>query len=292
MTSSIVAIGESLWDVYPDERHPGGAPTNVAFHAARLGNDSSIITRVGEDEAGEQLVAYLREHGVNTSFVQRDRTKPTGTVKVEFQHEDPCYTVVTDVAWDYLAATDEARERVTTADAVCFVSLAQRHDVARRSIHKLLADARGQAQIVFDVNLRPPFVSADVLDASLRLSNVVKMGESELQHVSSLMGRSNLIEWLINEIGVDAVCVTRGERGASMTTKSSNVDVAGVGTDTSNGDPVGAGDAFVAALTHQLVRGSDIGAMLQFANRYAALVAARRGAMPVLAPSELAELNV
>jgi len=98
MTKSIVAIGEALWDIFPDERHPGGAPTNVAFHAARLGNDSVVLTRVGEDEPGEQLVAYLREHGVNTALVQRDSRKQTGTVRVDFQQGEPCYTIKTDVA--------------------------------------------------------------------------------------------------------------------------------------------------------------------------------------------------
>lgn len=291
MSKSIVAVGEALWDIFPDERHPGGAPTNVAFHAARLGNRSSIVTRVGEDEPGEQLVAYLREHGVDTSLVQRDRKKPTGTVRVEFEDGEPRYTIVTDVAWDHLEATEAAREKVCEADAVCFESLSQRHDVARASIQKLLADARGQALTVFDVNLRPPFLSADVLNASLRLSDVVKLGESEVAHVSSLLGRSDLLAWLLYEVGVTAVCITRGERGASMTTKSAEADVSGVSVDTSRGDAVGAGDAFLAALTHELVRETDMQEALRFANRYAALVATKRGAMPALSPSELDEIG-
>ena len=292
MTKNIVAVGEALWDVFPDERHPGGAPTNVAFHAARLGDRSSIVTRVGEDEAGEQLVAFLREHGVDTSLVQRDPTRPTGTVSVHFQQGEPCYTITTDVAWDYVSATDEARERVCSADAVCFESLSQRHEVSRRAIHRLLEDARGQALIVFDVNLRPPFVSADVLRSSLRVADVVKLGASERDHVCSLLGRSDLERWLTHEVGVQAVCVTRGANGASLSTKSENVDVPGVNVDTSSGDAVGAGDAFLAALTHHLVRGADMDTTLKFANRYAALVATKRGAMPALPPSELERIGV
>ena len=291
MTKNIVAIGEALWDIFPDNRHAGGAPTNVAFHCAQLGNDSCIITRVGEDEAGEQLVAYLREHGVDTALVQRDAARPTGTVHVDLDHGEPRYTITTDVAWDYLSATDDARERVCTADAICYVTLAQRHEVARKSIQQLLADARGQALAVFDVNLRPPFVSAEVLRASLHAADVVKLGESEKEHVASLLGRTDLVEWLTKEIGVRMVCITRGARGASLTTKSSNVDVPGISVDTSSGDAVGAGDAFLAALTHKIVRGADLEATLQFANRYAALVATKRGAMPSLRPSELAEIG-
>ncbi len=292
MTKNIVAVGEALWDVFPEERHPGGAPTNVAFHAARLGNRSSIVTRVGDDEAGEQLVAFLREHGVDTSLVQRDPTKPTGTVRVDFEQGEPCYTITTDVAWDYIDATEDSRERVCNADAVCFESLSQRHEVSRRSIHRLLTDARGQALIVFDVNLRPPFVSADVLKSSLQISDVVKLGESERDHVCSLLGRTDLEEWLTRELGVKTVCVTRGANGASVTTKSTNVDVSGIDVDTSSGDAVGAGDAFLAALTHQLVRRADMETTLQFANRYAALVATKRGAMPALHPEELKQIGV
>ncbi len=288
MSQSIVAIGEALWDVFPDGRHAGGAPTNVAFHAARLGNDSSIVTRVGDDEAGEQLVAFLREHGVDTSLVQRDPSKATGTVKVDFEQGEPCYTISTDVAWDYIAATEEARERVCSADAVCFVSLVQRHDVSRGSVHRLLSDARGQTLIVFDVNLRPPFISADVLRRSLEMSDVVKLGEAEVEHVSSLLGQSDLVAWLTGHMGVQAVCTTRGARGASLTTKSTTVNVPGIEVDTSSGDAVGAGDAFLAALTHQFVRGADLETTLSFANRYAALVATKRGAMPNLLPSETA----
>ncbi len=291
MSKTIVAIGEALWDIFPDERHPGGAPTNVAFHAARLGNRSSVVTRVGEDEPGEQLVAYLREHGVDTSLVQRDASRPTGTVRVDLSAGEPCYTIVTDVAWDYIEAPEDARERVCTADAVCFVSLAQRHEVARRAIQSLLEDARGQALVVFDVNLRAPFVSAEVLNASLRLSDVVKLGEAELDHVSTLLGRTDLIGWLTAEVGVQLVCVTRGAQGASLFTKSAKTDVSGHSVDTSRGDAVGAGDAFLAALTHQLVRNRVAHEALQFANRYAALVASRRGAMPALTPAELADID-
>jgi fructokinase len=261
MTKNIVAIGEALWDIFPNERHAGGAPTNVAFHCARLGDHSSIITRVGDDEPGEQLVAYLP------------------------------YSITTDVAWDYIDATEAARDRVCTADAVCYVSLAQRHDVARRSIRRLLSDARGQTLLVFDVNLRPPFVSAEVLEASLQLADVVKLGEAELDHLSNLLGRTDLVEWLTDEVGVSMVCITRGAEGASLVTKSTSVNVPGVSVDTSTGDAVGAGDAFLAALTHQLVRRANMETTLQFANRYAALVATKRGAMPSLTPSELSGIG-
>jgi fructokinase len=112
MPKTVVAIGEALWDLFPDQRRPGGAPCNVACHAALLGDRGVIITRVGEDAAGEELVAFLRGRGVVTDYVQRDEARPTGTVSVTIEDSDPRYAIAEDVAWDRIAARDEsARSR-------------------------------------------------------------------------------------------------------------------------------------------------------------------------------------
>ena len=131
MSKTIVAIGEALWDVFPDRRRPGGAPCNVAFHASRLGDRGAIVTRVGTDAGGDELVGYLRQRGVDTGCVQRDPTRPTGTVLVTLQDAGPRYTITEHVAWDYIVADDEARSLTRAADAVCVGSLAQRGKVSR-----------------------------------------------------------------------------------------------------------------------------------------------------------------
>jgi fructokinase len=289
---TIVAIGEALWDVFPDGRRPGGAPCNVAFHAARLGDRGAIITRVGDDAAGAELSSFLRDRGVVTDHVQRDDNRLTGTVSVTIVDGDPRYEIAADVAWDYIEADGDARALILAADAICTGSLAQRREPSRAAIHKLLSDARGQTLVVFDVNLRPPFIDADVLDASLRVSDVVKMNESEAARLSTLLDRPSLTGWLLEEVGVQAVCVTRGERGASITTRSETVSSPGVEVDSSTGDPVGAGDAFTAAMAHQLVRGATPEETLHAANRYAALVATKRGAMPALSSEELGAIDL
>jgi fructokinase len=239
---TIVAIGEALWDVFPDQRRPGGAPCNVAFHAAHLGNRGVITTRVGDDAAGDELVAFLRERGVDTGYVQRDATRPTGTVLVTLADSGPQYAVTEDVAWDYIAAEDAARALARTADAICVGSLAQRCEASRSTIRRLLSDAGGQALVVFDVNLRPPFIDAGVIEATLRVADVVKMSESEVAQLSALLDRPSLISWLLQDVGVQAVCVTRGAGGASITTAQGTIPEPGVEIDT------WAGDAFSAVL--------------------------------------------
>lgn len=292
MPSTIVAIGEALWDVFPDGRRPGGAPCNVAFHAARLGDRGVIITRVGDDASGDELVALLRERGVDTGYVQRDGTRPTGTVAVTIESSEPRYAITADVAWDHIAADDDARALTRTADAICVGSLAQRGEASRAAIQQLLPDARGPALVIFDVNLRPPFVDAEVIDATFRVADIVKMSESEVARLSALLGRPSLIGWLLQDIGVQAVCVTRGKGGASITTLQATVSAPGIEIDTSMGDAVGAGDAFTAAMAHQLVRNATSQETLQAANRYAALVAPKQGAMPVISSDEIAGIGL
>ncbi|MDH3456201.1 MAG: carbohydrate kinase [Gemmatimonadota bacterium] len=292
MTKTIVAIGEALWDVFPDQRRPGGAPCNVAFHAAQLGDRGVIITRVGGDADGDELVAYLRQRGVDTRYMQRDATRPTGTVVVKLTHISPRYDITNDVAWDYIAPEDAASGLAAEADAICVGSLAQRSSTTRATIRQLLSDAHGKALIVFDVNLRPPFTDPEVILTTFVAADVTKMSASEVAEVSTMLDRPSLAQWLVESVGVQAVCVTRGEKGASITTSDGTVSVPGIEVDASAGDPVGAGDAFTAAMTCALVRQATPEQALVTANRYAALVATKPGAMPVLSAEELAEIGL
>ncbi len=291
MTYNIVAIGEVLWDVFPDERRPGGAPSNVAYHATQLGDHGAVVTRVGADVDGEELTTFLDDRGVDVSCVQRDKEHPTGIVEVSFLEGEPQYLIVEDVAWDFIEPTEAAIALVRQADAICYGTLVQRSPASRHAVHELLLEARGQALVVLDVNLRPPFVDKAVLEASLKRSDVVKMSASEVKTVSSLLDQQDLVAWLLDDVGVEQVCTTYGKDGAAIATKDGRVEVPGVPVNTSDGDFVGVGDAFIAAMTHKLVRESDPEEALRFANRYAALVVTRRGAMPTISDADLARIS-
>lgn len=289
---TIVAIGEVLWDVFPDGRRPGGAPCNVAYHAAGLGDRGVIVSRVGTDPAGTELVTFLRARGVRTECIQRDHRRPTGTVVVTVDGNEPRYTITENAAWDALGTEEAAREAVRAADAVVIGTLGQRSAVSRAAIRALLTEAHRDAMVVYDVNLRPPFVDAAVVDASCRLADVVKMNEVEAEALGPLLGRRALVPWLLDDVGVRTVCVTRGPRGATLFARDGTVSEPGRAIDSAAADAVGAGDAFTAAMTHQLVRSVAPDAMLRTANGYAALVASRPGAMPPITSAELRAVGI
>lgn len=290
--STIVAIGEALWDVFPDGPEPGGAPCNVAYHAARLGDRGVIVTRVGSDPSGDELVTFLRTRGVDTACVQRDALRPTGTVTVSVERAEPRYIITEQVAWDAIAADAAAQEVVRTADALVTGTLARRSPASRDAIRTLVATARADAVVVCDVNLRPPYVDAAVVEAACRSATVVKMNEAELEALAALLGRPALVPWLLGDVGVQAVCVTRGPRGAVLSTAQQTVSEPGTALAAGGANAVGAGDAFTAAMTHQLVGGAAPDAILRTANGYAALVASRPGAMPAITADELAAVGI
>jgi fructokinase len=285
---TVVAIGEALWDVFPDGRRPGGAPCNVAYHAARLGDRGVIVTRVGADALGTELREFLADRGVDTDWIQRDPTRPTGTVTVTTVGGEPLYSITESVAWDRLDATPEAIGLVAGADALCLGTLGQRDPHARAATERLAAAARGRGLVMLDVNLRRPFVDRGVVEGSLRWAEVVKLNLAEVAELSRLLERAHIVEWLVHELGTRAVYVTRGAAGASLVTARGVVEEPGVAVDTSHGDAVGAGDAFTAALIHHLIRGAAPEDALGAANAYAALIASKRGAMPPLTAAELA----
>lgn len=182
----IVGIGELLWDCFPEWRVPGGAPANVAFHARQLGMDGIVASRVGIDPAGEGLLRHLQSHSLTTQFVQRDSTHLTGAVTVKVEVADrPSFEIHQNVAWDFLEFTPELKTLVEHATAVCYGTLAQRSITSRETIGRVLETAQ-QTIRVYDVNLRPPWIDRDWVDASLRAANIVKINLEEL-HSLALM---------------------------------------------------------------------------------------------------------
>ena len=286
VNSMIVGVGEVLWDLLPGGPRPGGAPCNVAYHAAQLGNRGVIVGRVGRDTLGDDLLAFLAQSGVDISAVQRDTSRPTGTVEVALDGTEPRYTITEHVAWDFLAASVEARAVMRQADVVCVGSLAHRAPVTRSAIQTLLDQVGERARVIFDLNLRPPFIEAEAIRAVLARSDVVKASAAEVEQLAGLLGCRAPLDWLLG-IGVEMVCVTRGRAGASLTSADGTVAVPGIETDPAAGDPVGAGDAFTAALADRLVRNVSAVEALAAANRYAALVASKHGAMPTISRAEL-----
>lgn len=289
---AVVGLGEALWDCFGPSRRPGGAPANVAFHAGQFGFRGVLCSRVGQDADGEDLLRILAERGVDTCCVQQDPQHPTGRVTVEATaSDDPRYVIHPDAAWDYMEDSDAWREQLRSASAVCFGTLAQRSPVSRRTIARCL-DGVSDGLLVYDVNLRPPWFDLRWVEASLQRSQVVKLNEREILTVGAWLDKgldspARVAEALLNGYDLHVVCVTRGAHGCLIRSRSEVVDTPGSPVDVV--DPVGAGDAFTAALIVGLLRGWPLASIASLADQTGAMVAGRAGAMPVLR-EELAAL--
>ncbi|QDV48552.1 carbohydrate kinase family protein [Gimesia fumaroli] len=282
----VIGLGELLWDCFGDERRPGGAPANVAFQANQLGCQGTVVTRVGQDELGTELLDFLKQQQLSTEYVQIDTTFPTGTVTVEFSDaNDPQYTIHEQVAWDHLEFNDKLAELMKQAQAVCFGTLAQREADSRESIHECLAATSSDCLVVYDINLRQKYYDRDWIERSLSAAKIVKLNQDEVQVLSELLAISAedlqiFAQHLQQVYGVDAVCITRGSEGCLIYADNQQYEIPGSPVEVA--DAVGAGDAFTAALISRRLLGWGWEQAALFANRVGGLVASQAGAMPVL----------
>jgi fructokinase len=291
MPKTIVGLGELLWDILPSGERLGGAPANFTVMAARLGNRGVIASRLGNDSLGAAARKILSPFPVDISELQTDPTHPTGTVSIAIRNNEPHYVIHEPVAWDFLEWTAEWRALASTADAVCFGSLAQRNPASRATIREFVAATRPECVRVLDVNLRPPFFSVDVVDSSLRSATIFKLNEAEVPEALAMLGiprpadrgetgLRQAARVLLNKYPLKMVAITMGGEGSLLATSDSFHRHRGV--DTNVADTVGAGDAFTAALIDSWLRGTSLAEMNEAGNRWGSWVASQAGAMPHL----------
>jgi fructokinase len=217
--------------------------------------------------------------------------RPTGAVDVRLQQGQPTYEFRAEVAWDYLEATDPARQAVQAADAIVFGTLAQRSAVSRRAIHELLASAPSSRIRVFDVNLRPPFYDDAILRESLTRTDVLKLNDEELPIVLAAIGLSAGLDWaaqLLKDLPqLRMVALTRGARGSALFSRERAAGHTLPARQVAVKDTVGAGDAFTASLVAGLLQGWALETIHDRAVAAAAFVCSQPGATPEL-PQALA----
>ena len=282
----IVGLGEALFDVFPDDKRLGGAPLNVAVHAHQLGNEGIVASRIGDDELGRRVIRHLRDRQMRADFLQIDKDRKTGIVKVTLDKGEPSYEIVEGVAWDAMRFDQRFNRMAGQCDGVCFGTLGQRKFESRNTIQRFIESAR-KAIRLFDLNLRQDYYSRALIDRSFRLASAAKLNGDELAVVSELMdvssetpaGTANMLR---QRFELDFVAVTRGADGTIIYAREGQYEADAVAADISSGDRVGAGDSAAAALLHGRVRAWPWSRTIHLANTIGALVASSSGACPPL----------
>jgi fructokinase len=280
---TVVGLGEALWDILPSDRHLGGAPLNFAYISSLLGEHAMIATRIGDDALGREIQNELAVRKLDTSAIQVDPELATGTVGVSFKDGQPEYEIRQPAAWDALEWSPKWHEIAAKSDAVCFGSLAQRALKSRKTVTEFLKNTRKNCLKVFDINLRKPFYSREVIESSMEFTTVLKMNDLELPVVGAIFDlggteKAAMMQALLCKFGLQLVFVTCGERGAMATDGHETVEHPGFSVQVS--DTIGAGDAFTAAAVHCLLARMELKKTLLVANKWAAWVASQPGGMP------------
>jgi fructokinase len=290
MTKKIICFGEVLFDVFPTHRKIGGAPLNVALRMASLGIDAQIISRVGNDEIGKELLAFIKENGVTTDTIQVDQNLPTGEVIVQLNDKGSAsYTINYPVAWDKIYCGPEEEILVKKADALVFGTLVCRDSVSHASLLEIINYAK---YAVFDVNLRAPFYSKEILINLMMQSDFIKFNDDELYEVSAFMNSpyhslEQNIHFIAEQTNTKHICVTKGSHGAVLYYNEQMYYNSGYKVDVV--DTVGSGDSFLAGLLSKLLYENNPQEAIDFACALGAIVAKNEGANPKISTSEINE---
>lgn len=284
----VVGMGEALWDVLPEGKKIGGAPANFAYHVSQFGLNSRVVSAVGDDKLGMEILDNFREKKLNAMV--EIVPYPTGTVQVELDAEGvPCYDIKEGVAWDNIPYTPALEDLAKHTKAVCFGSLAQRSVVSRDTINRFIDAMPAEDTLkIFDINLRQGFYTKEILCNSFSKCNILKINDEELVTVSRMFGYPGIDLqdkcWiLLAKYNLKMLILTCGVNGSYVFTpgnvsfvETPRVEVA---------DTVGAGDSFTAAFVSSILSGLSIGEAHKQAVETSAYVCTQNGAMPVLPQS-------
>lgn len=283
----IVGIGELLWDMLPEGKQFGGAPCNFAFHAKQSGAQVYIVSAVGDDDLGDELLDVIADIDLSLRYIQKKKDVPTSVVDVQLDAGgSPNYNIKESVAWDNIEWSEQLEELARSVDAVCFGSLSQRSAVSRRTIMNFLDATKEDCLRVFDVNLRQHYYDKDILLASLSRANILKLNEDELPVLAKILGYecADALSSLMNNFDLKLLVYTKGSKGSVLYSPDEVSELAIPKVEVV--DTVGAGDSFTSMVVCGLLNGEDLEVIHKTASRLSSYVCAQRGATPSV-PKEI-----
>ncbi len=286
----VVCFGEVLWDILPSGAVPGGAPMNVAYHLHKQQKNPALITSIGIDEKGEQLVKIFSDYGICTDFFQVDYEHETGKVFAEpNEHNEVVYDIVKPVAWDYIKWEDDFENLVSNANYFVFGSLASRNNVSKKTLFQLLEYAENK---VLDINLRAPHFNRRIVEELMSKADFLKLNLAELELITGWFSKHTSIEDRVRSITdkfkIQNMVVTMGGDGAVLYYNGNEYVQKGYRVDVV--DTVGSGDAFLAGLLARLLDNASPVNALEFASGLGAFIATQKGACPVYNVDEIYNL--
>jgi fructokinase len=270
-------FGEVLFDVFPDGQQVlGGAPFNVAWHAQAFGLSPQFISRVGNDSAGERVIAAMHNWGMRLSGLQQDPEHPTGKVQVSLSADnEPAYDIVPECAYDFIDAAVLPRGMVCAP--LYQGTLALRNAVSRRAVEVLKRQGKGGTFI--DVNLRPPWWDRDTVLANLAGVGWIKLNSHELGLlVPDAASVDKAIELFMQRYAPELLIVTLGDAGALAITQAGETARAQPDRQHTVVDTVGAGDAFASVVLLGVLRRWPLPLIMQRAQSFASAIVGVRGA--------------
>jgi len=288
--SKIVCFGEVLWDVFPTHKKIGGAPLNVASRIGSFDHDVAMISAVGEDEFGDEIIKYLNDNKINTKNIQIKNEFQTGKVNVMLNEKGSAsYDIKYPRAWDKIRFTEGARSLVLNADAFVFGSLVARDETSRNTLYQLIEFAKYK---VFDLNLRKPYYTKEVLVYLMGKADFIKFNDDELYEVCKILGSKynsleQNIKFIAKKTKTKQICVTKGPHGAVLLYAGKLFYNSGFQIKVI--DTVGAGDSFLGSLTSQLLNKINPQKAIDFACAVGALVAQSDGANPIISIKNINE---
>lgn len=285
---NIVCFGEVLWDMLPTGKKLGGAPLNVAIRAQSLGNQTRVISAIGNDENGEAILEAMKDYQANPEHIQVSTQFETSVVLVHLNEKGTAsYEIKMPCAWDDIALCEKDRDAVKNADAFIYGSLIARAAKSSETLCQLLKESTYN---VFDVNLRPPHYSMEKLEKLMQHAHFIKFNDDELFEICKNLGHpdqelESCVKLIAAKTNTSQICVTRGEKGAAM--YCNNTFVYNKGYKIVVADTVGAGDSFLATITTKLLNGATPQEAIDYASAVGAIVASKSGANPTIAEEEI-----
>lgn len=282
--TKILAIGEALFDYFPDKKILGGAPLNFAIHTVQLGAEVSLLTRIGQDILADEVIDTLAMRGVDIQYVQWDENKETGKVFINFTDDkthEPNYQIMEDVAWDYLQYREELAIALKDYDCVYFGTLAQRNNRTRETIYQLLNNFQGLKML--DLNLREPFIYPDIIEQSITLADGLKLNLDEAKYLQTNLNFDQNIQNWLEEYNLQWIVLTQGELGTKWIDQNGEISGDRVMINPEqNADSVGAGDGVSAVIVTKYLEGLSPSLIVEKANQIGAYIASCQGATPMI----------